>query len=40
MGHLPFLSLTNAPERKKERGPRYDGGRGGARSRQVAAALT
>jgi len=32
MGPLPFLSLADAPERKKERGPRRDcGGGGGAR---------
>ena len=34
MGPLPFLSLADAPERKKERGPRHDGSGGGARSRQ------
>jgi len=26
MGPLPFLSPADAPERKKERGPRRDGG--------------
>jgi hypothetical protein len=30
MGPLPFLSLADVPERKKERGPRCGGG--GARS--------
>jgi len=32
MGPLPFLSPADAPERKKERGPRCnDGGGGGVR---------
>jgi hypothetical protein len=29
MGPLPFLFPTDAPERKKERGPRRGGGGGG-----------
>jgi hypothetical protein len=28
MGPLPFLSPADAPERKKERGPRWSGGGG------------
>jgi hypothetical protein len=39
MGPLPFWSPANAPERKKERGPRCDGGGGSSEereSRQVA----
>jgi len=36
---LSFISLVDALERKKERGPRRDGGSGGVRSKQVAASL-
>jgi len=34
MGPLQFFSPADAPERKKERGPRRDDSGGGARSRQ------
>jgi len=39
MSPLSFLSLADAKERKKERGPRCNGGDGGARSKQVVVAL-